>query len=68
MNPDELEAHCLAEIERAKSMLELIRTQKDPPGVKVRAGLEALAYSCSLVSQPLTEEEVHDGSSNRIPG
>ena len=65
MNPEQLEAHCLLEIERMKAALELIRTQKSPPGERVRQALEALAYACSLASEPLTAEEALDGSFDR---
>lgn len=58
MNPEQLEKHALSEIDRAESLLELLRTQNRPVPKAIADRLNKLAYSASVLTEPVSEEEV----------
>lgn len=71
MNPEQIEQHCLFEIERAKTLLDFIQNQSAPPSDRIRAALADVAYRFGIAAEPVGDAdvtEVDNGSSTRLPG
>lgn len=62
MNPEQLRLHALSEIDRFESLLELLRGQPAVPCKEVLDRLVRVAHRAALAAEPLTDEEVSDGS------